>query len=62
MKLTEPTPPYAPVIMMILPFWELAGLDGRISSYGSRCNVLVNWNGVVYMFVSICSAILINRP
>jgi hypothetical protein len=46
-ELTAPIPPLAPVMMIILPFCEFDGLEGRIAGYGSRCFVFVIMKGVV---------------
>ncbi len=42
-----PIPELPPVIRIIFPFWEFAGLVGSIAGYGSRRGVLVTMNGSV---------------
>ncbi len=52
--LTAPSPPLAPVIMMIFPFWEFEGFEGSIAGYGSRRLVGVGMKGVVNWSGSTC--------
>jgi hypothetical protein len=45
--LTAPSPPLAPVMIIIFPFCEFDGLEGSIAGYGSRRLVGVGMKGVV---------------